>query len=258
LNNNPIIEYNFTSSVNTQGKTMSSHSAAVKHMLRISATQVASGSDDGSVRFWNLSTGAFVNTYNYYGCGIQGLAVLPSGILASSAGCGALFWNTTAQITQPLTLVRTSNSINGPFKYFANNNSLVGPSNGAYFFDPVSFNLSIVNNGRGYNDIDIHPSGMIWLGGGNYLDYINITTGQVIGSITTSVGSPVRIRIMPDNVTMIVGYNTAVTQVVSLSTSTLGLSYKGHTSDIISLSVTPDSLYLVSGSTDSSIIVCAN
>jgi WD40 repeat protein len=236
---------------------MTNHSSAVYSIAQINQYQVATASGDFTIKVWNMSTGRTVNTYYAHTNYPTSLAILPSGILASGGIDQTIrYWNMQTQTVS--TVSATCSIVATKF------NSKYGAlfTAGAYVnkYDAVTFNSTgIFNTGRAYNDFDIHlPTGDVLAVGGanNVLEYINIT-GNTWAPIyyNSSTGHVIRIVILPDNVTVVVGLDNGQLRLLSLSTSSWGSLYTEHTAAVSTLTVTPDMLCLVSGGSDSSIVV---
>jgi WD40 repeat protein len=244
---------------------MNNHTNSVNSILRINQDQVATSSSDFSIKVWNVNTGTLVTTFYSHTDAVIPLSVLPGGILASGGPSQLMrFWN-----MQTKTVIAKNNMPVGIYeicalKYipqYGPNGTLVATGGYLNFFDAGSLNLTnTINTGREYWTIDVHvPTGNFLAGADSILDYFNISNNNNCNggpyTYNASTGKVNRIKILPDNDTVAIGINNGQIQLFTLSTKAWGASYSVHTASVNVLLLTPDLLYLVSGASDSTIVL---
>jgi hypothetical protein len=232
-------------------KTMYGHSGSVGAIVRINANQVATGAHDHTVIVWDLNTGAKVCTLYGHTHDLYSLTILPSGILVSAGNePSLLFWDIQAnKMAAPRFAVDATvfGMLYNPKQGV--NGTLVVLSGSIYFFDAISLAyLSKVAVGGA--DLDIHwPTGFIWVGTYTSVKYYNITSNSYSPEYTYGKGI-CKIKILPDNETLVIGTENGTVKLFSMSNLTYGVSYSGHTSVIFGLAITPDLQYLLTSSWD--------
>jgi WD40 repeat protein len=216
---------------------------------------VATGSSDNTIKIWNIDTHTLVNTYYGHTNYIQTLVVLPGGLLASfSADSTIRVWNTQAQTVSVVSVPSSG------WMRFLNGNLVVALSqatNKLATYDPTTLAQQVVfSTGTiSYNDFDaLVPSGNIIAGGVNILDVYNSASGGLVRANTYS-GNIVRVKLLPDNVTLACGLNAGPVVLFNTNRNEFGSSYSVHALYITFLDVTPDQLSLLSGSEDHTLIL---
>jgi WD40 repeat protein len=234
-------------------------------VLRINQDQIATTSSDYTIRVFNVSTGAPVSTFYGHTKVIGGLSIQPDGLLASGGQDNSMrFWN-----MQTKTMTLKSGLSVGNFPICAqmfSQKSMHLVATGAYlnFFD-ASFGNFIINKGHRYWTIDVHaPTGGVLVGGDIYLDYYSYDgigfSYNVSNEHTATNGSVNVIKILPDNATVVVGTTDYLIVLFVFSASAPTTSYWStrflyHSGSVTTLTMTPDALFLVSGSSTTSQIV---
>jgi WD40 repeat protein len=189
------------------------------------------------------------------------LVLLPSGLLASgSCDWTVRIWNLQAGTVSVLP------NLQGSWFYGLKINPFVGP-NGALvvgsnylatlsylaFYDAANLTLlQRVTTNYSFYDIEVvPPNGLVAVGGEFYVNVYNKTGGFV-----SSMGIPgtiVKLRILPDNVTLVCGSSNHSLILFNVNTNMLGATYsEGFGYDpraysVAMLELTPDQFYLVSG-----------
>ena len=82
---------------NTAGlvRTITAHSDHIKALVLLHSGDLASGSDDGTIKIWStINNASLVSTLTGHAGQIRSLAVLENGLLASGAYQQILIWNT--------------------------------------------------------------------------------------------------------------------------------------------------------------------
>jgi WD40 repeat protein len=248
----------------TAGVSMAGHIYDINAVVRINANQIVTASSDSTIKVWNIDTGAMVNQYYSHSCFVLSAVLLPSGMLATGGCDGSVrLWNLTSGIVSvlPNTLGKSYYGLKlNPF--FGPNGALVVGSSYTStlsflaFYDAMNLTrFKLANTNYSVYDIEIvPPNGHVAVGGVSYLNVFNIT-GGLVSSIGFN-GSISRLRILPDNVTLVCGMQNVSIVLFNVKTNTLGATYMGGYGEIPwgvpvnMLEVTPDQLYLVSGGAD--------
>jgi WD40 repeat protein len=139
------------------------------------------------------------------------------------------------------------------------NGSLVASVvNYLYFLDPNTLNpmFQAVTTSRTYVAMDfLTPSGNV-ICGNQFLDVYN-TTGSLVFSYSFATTLINRMKLLPDNVTLAIGFTNGSIELFNANTNTLGATVGAHTSCVGWLGLTPDGFFLLSGGFDNSVIVWA-
>jgi WD40 repeat protein len=234
---------------------MNGHTTAAVQLIQINANQVATVSLDSTMRVWDIATGNLVNTYNGHTGIVASLTVLPSGWLASGSFDGTIrVWNMQFQTVEVMTLPGKVNFlIFNPF--IDKNGALVASvTNYLLYFDIDTLKqLHKVETNRTYVCMDVLlPSGNI-LAAGQYLGVYN-KTGNLIFSYE-AVNNFKSVKQLPDNTTVVLGFNIGSIALFNSNTNTFGSTYEAHTNIIYLLTLTPDLAFLLSGGTDNQLIL---
>jgi WD40 repeat protein len=238
--------------VNTTG-----HSLSVLRVVQINQNQTATASDDATIKVWDATTYELINTYNGHWSNVRGLVVLPGGSLASGGFDGVIrVWNMQTQ---------TSSTINVPGWVFTmktnpvNGYLVVNIANSISIFNASSLaSIGSISTGVTYYDLEILlPSGNIILGGASTMDIFTLPLGNK--TFTYSLVAPNyvgRIKQLPDNLTVVCSFNNGTLVLFDSNTYAFGLSYIAHAGDVKMISLTPDLVYVMTGSRlDSSLLL---
>jgi WD40 repeat protein len=238
---------------------MTGHTANTLGLVQINANQVATTSNDYTMRVWNINTGALVNKYNGHTSNVKAVTVLPSGLLVSGSDDKTIrIWNMQ---TQTVTVVTTPGIVFALMfnpSIGSNGALVVSVANfGLCFFDAVALTqlqTKAKNSGRTYVSMDtLQPSGNV-ICGYQYLDIYN-TTGSLVYSFNYRTLVINKIKLLPDNVTVAIGCINGSIELFNSNTTAFGATFNGHTNRIYLLTVTPDFLYVLSGGLDSQFIL---
>jgi WD40 repeat protein len=233
------------------------HTNYVNYMLRINANQVATVSDDNLLVIWNINTSSPVNTYHSHSSKVQGIAILPNGYLAT---CGFDYSIRVWDLANEL-LVATNylpGMAYGMKWSAANGMFVVSMANYLVMFSPSTYLWYYnVTTGKTFYGIDIlQPSGKLIAVGQSYLIIYNLPTFTVFKTLA-SPPSLTRVKLMPDNVTVVLGCTNGQVRVYNSITYSISTTYTAHTNGkwVLMLEVSPDQQYLFSGAQDSNIIM---
>jgi WD40 repeat protein len=251
----PINSYNLTASSITPGTSMIGNLNRVNTLIRINQNQVATASADFTVRVWNITSSALINTYNAHTASAYCLVVLPGGFLASGGYDSTIrIWDMQNNQVRTLNLPTTnvfSIKIHPIYEYM-----VVNSNTKIYFYNTTTLSLIQSNTtNRNYTSMEILlPSGNLIMGG-SYLDIYKLPSCSL--NFTQSIThNAYRMNILPDNVTLVIG--RTVDGILSLFNSVsykFGSNYTAHSSTIVVLTVTPDHAYLISGGQDNLLAV---
>jgi WD40 repeat protein len=223
---------------------------------QVNQNQVATGSSDNTVKIWDITTKTLINTYNGHTAGINSLVVLPSGLLVSSAGDSTIrVWNTEAQTVSSFNTTTGVNCMR--FNPFKSPNGLL--AFGMYarfeFYDPITFTLTkTVHTSISYFGLDILQTNGNMIAGGAALAIFSINGSILFYRYNTA--TIISIKILPDNVTVVMGQTDSNLTLFNLNNNSLGDSVLAHPgSYVYMLELTPDLVYLISGARDSKLNV---
>jgi WD40 repeat protein len=188
--------------------------------------------------------------------GGNAIAVLPSGSLATGGTDSTIkVWNMAAQ---------TVNTYNvGNQVWAMKMNLATGYLVAMFRFGSISlatFNpstlLQLTQFGTNdYNDFDILlPSGKVVAGGAinlpAFLDVFN-ADGTVSFTYSFNVSSILKVKVLPDNMTVVLGLSNGQLTLFNSLTNTFGSTLSAHLSSVEVLATTPDGLLFISCGLDS-------
>jgi WD40 repeat protein len=225
------------------------HSSPVNAIVHINANQVATASNDGTIKVWNVNTKSLVYTYYGHWAAIQALVILPGGLLAScSYDQSVIIWNFANNTARAYNMSNTINHIKLHTIY--TNFLLVSTSTNISIYN-ASSNMSLINSVSIGGDVFycfeiIKPSGNL-LALGNVIThflYPNLTQIFRIGVQQTTWSA----LLLPDNLTLITGGDNGLISVFNMSVNGYGPGYNVHSGKIDVLMMTPDQIAIISGS----------
>jgi WD40 repeat protein len=245
---------------------MANHTSSVVRLIQINQDQVASASGDNTIIVWDKQTGSVVNQYWAHTSAVKDMCILPSGLLASGAN------DLTMRIWDMQSNTLTTFNLPAAFQSLIFN-PLIGDSgalvvslaNSISFYDAVNFSLILnFTTTRTYNGIEILQSSGNVFAGGSSLDVYD-SSGNLIYRNTSSCGTLSKVKLMPDNLTVVMGFASGDLQLFNATestsffnpmdnTTTIIINYvlqnsaiTAHSSKVSILELTPDLLYFVSG-----------
>jgi WD40 repeat protein len=247
--------FNITSSGIFRVLTTVGHTQPVNGIARINENQIATTNNDGIFIVWDLNTGALINSY--YGPMGQGrgLVVMPSGALAHGTTSAIVsFWDMQALTITNVQVAASITSMMFNPKQGPNGTLVVLTTASIKFLDGFSYNITSSQAVSGLHvEID-GPTGFVWICGGSYVSYFNLTNNAYSGQFSTSAGINT-MKILPDNETIVLGRSNGTLQLFSMTALTFGATYNVQTQLIWSFEITPDRLYLTSTCWDNTIAV---
>jgi WD40 repeat protein len=256
-----VNSYNLSVLVLTPLNTMTAHTSYTNAIVRINQKQMATIASDTDMRIWDIASGTVVNTYTsaHVGGG-NAIVILPGGLLATGGFDSTIkVWNMVAQTVNTFNvenqvLAMKLNSVTGYLVAMFK----LGSSSFATF-DPISLTQVTQFGTNNYNDFDILlPSGKVIAGGAisqpAFLDIFNVD-GTVSFSYSYALSSIIKVKVLPDQVTVVLGLLNGQLALFNSLTNTFGATYSAHSNWVELLSLTPDGLVFISGGLDSQVVL---
>jgi WD40 repeat protein len=236
----------------TVNTTATAHSAVVNALLQINTNQVATASNDGTIKVWNVDTSTLLYTFYGHSAAVQTLAILSDGLLASGSSDKTLIvWNLVNKtailynMTDPVSCIKLHPI--STTRLLVNTPSNISIYNTASNMSQVA-TVAVSANSVIWLEV-LKPSGnVLAVGSSTFCIYnfpsltTNFTTGVFGGQILN------RARQLPDNLTVVIGEWNGSLVLFNSQTNTFGASYLAHQDFIEVLELTPDNLVLISGS----------
>jgi WD40 repeat protein len=257
-----VTSYNLSLMAFVTLNTISAHTSATNAMIvRINANQIATTASDTTVKVWNIATGSLVSVYSsaHVGGG-NAIAVLPDGLLATG-GCDSTIkvWNMASQSVSTYSVSNQvwAMKLNLVTGYLVAMFRLGGISFAT--FNPTTLIQLTQFGTNNYNDFDILlPSGNVIAGGAigqpAFLDIFNVD-GTVSFTYSYNVSSILKVRLLPDNVTVVLGLMNGQLALFNSLTNTFGAIYSAHSNYVELLAPTPDGRFFISGGLDSKLTI---
>ncbi|MEG4326884.1 serine/threonine-protein kinase [Microcoleus sp. herbarium5] len=198
-------------------KTLTGHSKWVQSVaISPDGQTLVSGSEDRTIKIWNLATGNLIRTLSGHSIWVRSVAISPDGqTLVSGGGDKTItIWN-----------LATGNLIG----------TLSGHS------DSVS-------------SVAISPDGQTLVSGSEdkTIKIWNLAAGNLIRTLSGHSNSVLSVAISPDGQTLVSGSEDNTIKIWNLATGNL-IRTSGHSDSVLSVAISPDGQTLVSGSWDKTI-----
>jgi WD40 repeat protein len=230
------------------------HSSKVFGLIQINANQVVTASADQTIKVWNVNTSSLVNTYNGHTATIECIAVLPGGLLASGGDDMTLrVWNMqyATVSTIPMTGIVYGMMWNPIIGYL-----VISIPNSLLLLNTTTLTVAFTftATSRTFYSMDLlQPSGNVLMIG-SHLDVYSYPSGTRVFTYTLSQFS-YAVKLLPDNVTAVVGLYNGSIALFNSNTCTPGSTVPGHSATLEMFSVTPDLVYLLSVGYDGYLIL---
>jgi WD40 repeat protein len=250
-------------------QTLVGHSGVVRAVaISPDGQLLASGSEDNTIKIWQLKTGRLVRTLIGHTNWISSLAITPDGqMLVSASG------DSTIKIWQLKTgqLVRTLSSHTNSVYTMAisSDGQTIASGSGdntikIWQLKTGQLVRTLTRHSYAVNSLAISPDGQtlvsgngsVWPLGEDYTIKIwQFKTGIPQRTLTGHLANVAAIAISPDGQTLISGSDDQTIKVWQLSTGKLIHTLSGHSNRVYALAISPDGQTLVSGSGDNTIKV---
>ncbi|MEW6496721.1 MAG: serine/threonine-protein kinase, partial [Cyanobacteriota bacterium] len=247
--------------------TLLGHSGAVRSIAITPDNQtLISGSEDNTIKIWQLSTGKLVRTLTGHTNWISSLAISPDGqTLVSGSGDNTIkIWQLqTGQLIR--TLTGHSYDVNS-LAMTPDGQTLVSGSgdNTIKIWQLQTGQLirTLTKHSYGVNSLAMTPDGQtiisgngnVWPLGNNYTIKIwQLKTGIPKRTLTEHLGNVSTVAMTPDGQTLVSGSDDRRILIWNLKSGQLLRTLKGHTSSVYAVAISPDGQMLVSGSKDHTI-----
>ncbi|MCF4968573.1 trypsin-like peptidase domain-containing protein [Nostoc sp. CMAA1605] len=213
------VTLNNSSSNFVLAKTLKGHSDLVWSVaISPDGRTLASGSDDKTIKIWNIATGQEIRTLNGHSYAVISVAISPDGRTLASGGAGdktIKIWN-----------IATGQEIR----------TLNGHSRSV-------FSVAISPDGRTLASGSVDNTIKIW----------NIATGQEIRTLNGHSDSVYSVAISPDGRTLASGSDDNTIKIWNIATGQEIRTLNGHSNLVTSVAISPDGRTLASGSWDKTI-----
>ncbi len=221
---------------------------------------LASGSDDNTIKIWNLSNGQVIRTFNGHSSSVWSVAISSDGKTLASVDSKNIIkiWNlSNGQVIRTLkghyaVVYSVAISPDGRTLVSGSDNNtikILNLSNGQVI-------RTLKGHSSSVNSVAISPDGKILASvddGKNIIKIWNLSNGQVI---RTFKGYPFwvnNVAISPDGRTLASSSGDNIIKIWNLTTGQEISTLKGHSSLVYSVAFSPDGKILASGSNDKTI-----
>jgi WD40 repeat protein len=200
--------------------TLKGHSSSVSSVsFSPDGKTLASGSDDNTIKVWNLATGNQITTLKGHSSSVNSVSFSPDGKTLASGS-----YDNTIKVWDVAT--------GKPITTLTGHTSTVS-------------SVSFSPDGKTLASGSVDKTIKVW----------NLATGKVITTLTGHTSSVISVSFSPDGKTLASGSDDKTIKVWNLATGKVITTLTGHTLWVISVSFSPDGKTLASGSADNTIKV---
>ncbi|HEY9852629.1 MAG TPA: serine/threonine-protein kinase [Leptolyngbyaceae cyanobacterium] len=236
------------------------HTASI-YALAISpdSQTLVSGSNDKSIKIWDLNSGKLVNTLRGHKNAVNSVAISPDGqTLASGGGDRTLkLWDLkTGKLKKDL--LGHSASVFA-IAFSPDNQTLASGSSDntikIWNFQNTALITTLTGHSKWVRCLDISPDGETLVSGSEdkTIKIWDLKTGQLKNTLTGHIDAVRSLDISPDGKTLVSGGSDNRINIWDLETGQLKFSLTGHFRHVLSVAVSPDGESFVSGGNDNKI-----
>ncbi|BAZ00951.1 protein kinase [Tolypothrix tenuis PCC 7101] len=243
-------------------KTLEGHSSLIRSVaISPDGKTLASGSDDKTIKLWNLKTGKQIRTLTGHSHWVFSVAISPDGktLASGSIDDTIKLWNleTGEQIR---TLTGHSGDVNSVAISPDGKTLVSGSINGTIELWNLETGEQIRTlDGHSSNvySVAISPDGKTLVSGSvdKTIKLWNLKTGKEIRTLKGHSSTVFSVAISPDGKTLVSGSGDNTIKVWNLETGEQIRTLEGHSSSVDSVAISPDGKTLVSGSRNGTIKV---
>ena len=220
---------------------------------------LVSGSDDNTIKIWNLATGNLIRTLSGHSGWVKSVVISPDGqtLVSGSDDNTIKIWNLATG-----NLIRTLSGHSGWVKSVVispDGQTLVSGSddNTIKIWNLATGNLIRTLSGHSLyvNSVAISPDGQTLVSGSadSTIKIWNLATGNLIRTLSGHSYQVWSVAISPDGQTLVSGSDDNTIKIWNLATGNLIRTLSGHSGWVKSVVISPDGQTLVSGSDDNTI-----
>ncbi len=219
-------------------------------------TTLASGSDDGNIKLWNVLTGRNIATFDGHIGWVSSVAFSPDGTMLASGNLGtARLWDI---LTRTNTVVIERNSGIPSVAFSPDGTTLAsGSADGTVTLVDIATgtNIATLEGHVGYvGSVAFSPDGTI-LASGSWDDTVklwDVATGTNIATLGGQVGVN-SVAFSPDGTLLAAGTEGPVIKLWDISTGTNIAALEGHVGPVYSVAFSPNGTTIASGSWEGTI-----
>lgn len=220
---------------------------------------LVSGSNDKSIKIWDLANGKLINTLNGHKNAVNSVAISPDGqTLVSGGGDKTLkVWD--------LKTGKLKNELQGhsasvfAIAFSPDNQTLASGSSDntikVWNFQNVSLTTTLTGHTNWVRCLDISPDGETLVSGSEdkTIKIWDLKTGKLKKTLTGHIDAVRSLDISPDGKTLVSGGSDNRINIWNLETGQLKFSLTGHFRHVLSVGISPDGESFVSGGNDNRI-----
>jgi WD40 repeat protein len=239
--------------------TATTHTSIVYTVVRINSNQLATASNDTTIKVWDITTNNIVNTLYGHMAAVTTLAVLPDGYLASgSTDMNVMIWNLAAQTVSYYNMSDAVNFIK--LHPTATSSLLVNTATSISIYNTLSSMAktgTVATTANSVNWLEIlAPSGNVLAVGSSTFCIYNFPS--LTANFTSSVFSGQILNMakqLPDNLTVVLGQSNGSLVLFNSLTNTFGAGYSAHAGSFKMLELTPDNVFLITATNQGSVLI---